>query len=152
MNIINLKKEPYNIEQLAEWHHNEWSYLNPDGSIKERIEKMKMYLEPDFVPSTFIGKDNDELIGSVAIVKFDMDTHKELSPWLASVYVSSNHRKHGYGGLLVRHVMQKAKDEGIRKLYLFTPSDEDFYTKLGWSKKCEENYRGATVTIMEVNL
>jgi len=111
-----------------------------------------MYLEPEFVPSTFIGKDNGELIGSAAIVKCDMDTHEELSPWLASVYVSACHRKHGYGGLLVRHVMQKAKEEGVRALYLFTPSEEDFYGKLGWRKRSEESYRGAAVTIMEVHL
>jgi len=152
MNILNLQEEPQQIGQLVEWHHNEWSYLNPDGSIEQRTEKMKMYLEPDFVPSTFIGKDNDALIGSAAIVKCDMDTHEELSPWLASVYVSTSHRKHGYGALLVKHIMRKAKAEGIRTLYLFTPSEEDFYTRLGWIKKSEESYRGAAVIIMEVNL
>lgn len=152
MNILNLKDEPYHIGKLAEWHHNEWSYLNPDGSIEKRSEKMKMYLEPGFVPSTFIGKDNGELIGSAAIVKYDMDTHEELSPWLASVYVSAGHRQHGYGGLLVRHVMQKAKEKGIKKLYLVTPSEENFYAKLGWSKKFEEIYKGVAVTIMQVNL
>ncbi|MEH6453057.1 MAG: GNAT family N-acetyltransferase [Psychromonas sp.] len=152
MNIINIKEETQHIVQLAEWHHKEWSYLNPDGSLEQRIERMKMHLDTDFVPSTFIGKNNDELIGSAAIIESDMDTHQELSPWLASVYVSASHRKHGYGGLLVRHIMHKAKEQGVRKLYLFTPSDEDFYSKLGWSKKSEEEYRGTTVTIMEVIL
>ena len=121
MNIINLQEEPQQIGQLVEWHHNEWSYLNPDGSIEERTERMKRYLEPDFVPSTFIGKDNDALIGSVAVVKHDMDTHEELSPWLASVYVSAGHRKHGYGGLLVRQ--RACFLSGIEGNRLFDPAD-----------------------------
>jgi N-acetylglutamate synthase-like GNAT family acetyltransferase len=152
MNILNLKEEAYHIGQLSEWHHNEWSYLNPDGSVEKRADKMKMYLGSELVPSTFIGKDGEELIGSAAIVESDMDTHEELSPWLASVYVSSNNRKKGYGASLVMHVMEKAKEQGIEKLYLFTPSEETFYKNIGWCKKYEENYRGHLVTVMEVTL
>ena len=40
MNIINLKQKPEYIDILASWHHNEWSYLNPNGSIEKCREKM----------------------------------------------------------------------------------------------------------------
>ena len=152
MHILNLKEAPSRIQQLAEWHHSEWSHLCVDGRLETRLDKMASYLGDDFVPTTFIGEKDGELVGSAAIIKCDMHTHENLSPWLASVYVSNDFRKNGYGASLVRHVMEKAKEQGILKLYLYTPSEEEFYSRLGWIKKSEENYMGETVIIMEVSL
>ena len=152
MDILNLKEELCHLEQLAEWHHNEWSYLNPGEGVEDRIAKMRKYLDQSFIPSTYIGKFQGELIGSAAIVKHDMDNHKELSPWLASVYVAKQFRKNGFGSRLVKHVMSKAKEKGFKKLYLFTPSQEQFYSNLGWGVVSSEYFRGSLVTIMKVDL
>ncbi len=152
MDILNLKNEPQHIEQLAHWHHEAWSYLNPSMSVHQRSEEMQEYLNPDLVPSTFIGKEESTLIGSAAILKNDMDTKKHLSPWLASVYVAKEFRRKGYGGELVMKVMKEAKQQGIKVLYLFTPSEEGFYKNLGWQAISKEQYRGESVTVMAVEL
>ncbi|NOU14214.1 MAG: GNAT family N-acetyltransferase, partial [Methylococcaceae bacterium] len=73
MQILNIIDEPEHIPTLAEWHHKEWSYLNPEGSIQKRIEKMQSYLADGLIPSTFIAKAT-VLLGSAAIVELDMDT------------------------------------------------------------------------------
>ncbi len=52
--ILDIKYEPHHIPQFAEWHHNEWSYLNPGGSIEKHIEKIHSYLGAGLIPSTFI--------------------------------------------------------------------------------------------------
>ena len=150
--IVNLNEEPGHLDTLAEWHHLEWSYLNPASSVSMRAEKMRSYLTEDAIPSTYVYKLDGELAGSAAIVAQDMDTHKELSPWLASVYVKPELRGKGIGSKLVLHVMQGAKDIGIETLYLFTDSKANFYAKLGWSVLSEEVYRGCRVTIMKVRL
>ncbi len=152
MDIQDLKKVPQYIHQLAHWHHHEWIELNPGGTIEKRLVKMQGYLSESFVPSTFVGEKDGELIGSAAIVQSDMDTHENLSPWLASVYVSEKHRRNGYGALLVKHAMEETKQAGIKKLYLFTPDDEPFYQHLGWSTITQEDYMGEPVTLMEVEL
>ena len=152
MNILDLKKEPEHIPTLANWHHNEWAHLNPDDSLQKRIEKMQSYLDRGLIPSTFIAKERNRLTGSAAIVKHDMDTKLELSPWLASVFVAPEYRQKGIGKKLVLHVMEKAKDEGISTLYLFTPNKKKFYRELGWSIFGEELYRGQEVTIMKLSL
>ena len=152
MSIVNLNKEPDLLDTLAEWHHSEWSYLNPDGSASKRAEKMRTNLKEDAIPSTYVYKLDGQLAGSAAIVVQDMDTHKELSPWLASVFVKPELRGKGIGSKLVLHVMQQAKDLGIETLYLFTDGRENFYAKLGWSVLSEETYRGCHVTIMKVRL
>jgi hypothetical protein len=38
---------------------------------------------------SYICVDGKHLIGAVALVESDMDSHPELSPWLASVYEKS---------------------------------------------------------------
>ena len=151
MQILNLKNEPHHISTLAEWHHNEWSYLNPAGSIEKRIEKMQSYLGADLIPSTFIAKET-ELLGSAAIVDSDMDTRPELFPWLASVFVAPAYRNQGIGSSLVKHVSQKAQEAGIEALYLFTPDRENFYQKLGWQVLSKQDYRGHPVTVMCIKL
>lgn len=152
MKILNLKDDPVHLEQLAEWHHREWAYLNPGQSLADRIEEMSAHLHAEIIPGTFIAKEGHELVGSAALLESDMDIHKDLSPWLASVFVSPNHRGKGVGASLVKHLMAVAKESGIGELYLFTPSKESFYKRLGWNTLVKEDYRGASVTIMSVKL
>ena len=149
--IINLKDEPEHLTTLARWHQHEWSFLNPGETLEERILRMQPYLNADFIPSTFIAKDKC-LLGSAAIVANDMDTRLELTPWLASVFVTPEKRQHGLGSKLVLHVMKQAKREGITTLYLFTPDKQNFYAKLGWITKSIEQYQGHEVTIMQTSL
>ncbi len=124
--ILNLKDEPDCLETLATWHQSEWSYLYPGESVKDRINRMRAYLNSNFIPSTFIAKDN-ALSGSCAIIEHDMETRLSLTPWLASVFVAPEYRQQGIGSKLVLHAMAQAKKEGISTLYLFTPDNKTFY-------------------------
>lgn len=149
--IFNLKDEPENLSTLAKWHQDEWSYLNPGEDLVARISRMQPFLNEDFIPSTFIARD-EALLGSAAIVLRDLKTEPQLTPWLASVYVRPDVRKQGIGRQLVLHVMQQARNEGIDYLYLYTPNQEHFYIKLGWSTIDKRKHQGHDVTIMQVNL
>ena len=151
LNIINLKYQPQHIETLAKWHHKEWSHFNPHESISQRITRMQPYLNSNFIPTTYVATDH-ELLGSAAIVVNDMETQTELSPWLASVYVSEKKRNRGIGTKLVKHILRLAQTNNIDKLYLLTPDQHLFYQRLGWSVRSEELYHGTTVTVMEITL
>ena len=147
MQILDLRDEPQQIPTLAEWHHQQWASLNPNGSLEKRILKMQDYLSDELVPSTFIAK-TTELLGSAAIVENDMETKPDLTPWLASVFVAPEYRRQGVGSQLVKHAMQKAKQAGIEAMYLFTPDQVNFYQKLGWEVIANEEYRGHSVMVM----
>lgn len=150
--ILNLSQEPQHIPTLAAWHHQEWAHLNPGGTLEKRIAKMQTYLEAGLVPSTYIYKQNGQLTGSAALIECDMDTRAELTPWLASVFVSPKFRRQGIGSALVRHVMLQAQLADLPRMYLFTPDQADFYQKLGWQTLLQESYRGCWVTLMQVDL
>ena len=151
ISIHNLIEDPQQLETLAEWHHAEWSYFNPEESISQRITRMQAYLNNDFIPSTFIATDS-ELLGSAAIIKNDMETKPQLSPWLASVYITPQYRNKGIGTRLVQHSMAMAQSNNIDKLYLLTPGQKSFYEKLGWHILSEEMYHGYRVSVMQVTL
>ena len=151
MKIVNLKEVPHHLDTLARWHQEEWGYLKPDKTLADRIERMKSHLLPEFIPTTFVAT-NHELLGSSAIIEHDMDTRKELTPWLAGVYVVPEFRRRGIGSALVLHIMEQAKENKIGRLYLFTPNMDAFYARLGWKTFEKTSYLGYAVTIMHVDL
>lgn len=149
MLISTLKNKPHHLMTLARWHHAEWSYLNPQRSFDERVAEMQEDLEGKVIPTTYIAEDEQgTLLGSASILADDMSSHPELTPWLASVYVDQSQRGKGIGSTLVKRVMQHAQDNGIKRLYLYTPDQEQLYARLGWEFYSHEPYNGTPVTMM----
>ncbi len=151
MLILNLKDKPEHLLPLAQWHHAEWSYLNPLRSFDQRVQEMQEDLEGKVIPTTFVAEDAGELLGSACILADDMSSHPELTPWLASVYVNEVHRGKGIGSTLVKRVMQHAQENGVKRLYLYTPDQEQMYARLGWQLYSREPYNGTPVTIMAID-
>ena len=151
MDIVSLKDRPQYLLPLAKWHHAEWSYLNPKRSFDERVAEMQLDLHGDVIPTTFVAERDGELLGSASLLADDMSTHRELTPWLASVYVDESRRGQGIGSTLVRRIMQHAQENGIKRLYLYTPDQEQLYARLGWQILSREPYNGTPVTIMQVD-
>jgi N-acetylglutamate synthase-like GNAT family acetyltransferase len=151
MKIIDISEYIQALPMIAAWHHSEWSDYNPGQTIEMRMEQMQEYLCDDLIPSMFVAMD-DHVIGTAALVEHDMETHRELSPWLASVYVDVPSRRKGVASMLVQNVMQQAKHAGIANLYLFTPDRQDLYRRLGWQELSNEIYRGHQVTIMSIDI
>ncbi len=152
MKIVSLKERPQHLMTLARWHHDEWSYLNPQRSFDERVAEMRQDLLGQVMPATFIAEEEGELMGSASLLVGDMSTHPELAPWLASVYVAAQYRRRGLGSDLVRHVMLHAQAHDIRRLYLYTPDQEQLYARLGWRIFSREPYHGTPVTIMCIDM
>lgn len=150
MKILNLAEAPEHIPTIAAWHQAEWGYLNPAGTLETRIERMQRFLKGAHMPSMYIGVDGRRVIGTAALVESDMDSHPELSPWLASVYVDPEYRKRGVGAALVKHVVSVARMQGRSPLYLFTPDQARFYLGLGWQFIAQESYRGGEATLMKI--
>ncbi len=149
--IIDLKEIPEAIPTLASWHHEQWAYLNPGSTLKKRIAKMQTYLNEDFIPSTWVAMD-EQIMGSAAIVHHDLDIRRELSPWLASVFVAPEFRRRGIASQLVRHVCEQTRKQGITKFYLYTPDQAHLYSTLGWQIRETTNYLNEEITIMEIDL
>jgi N-acetylglutamate synthase-like GNAT family acetyltransferase len=150
--LYNLKEVPEQLPQLAAWHHEEWSNLNPGLTLAERIAIMRAELAGDAVPVTWVAMRDGELLGSASLIEHDMAIHLEKTPWLASVFVAPSQRRQGIGTTVVRKVMEHAALYRIPRIYLFTMDQEAFYRRLGWRTISRETYRGVDVIIMQSDL
>jgi GNAT superfamily N-acetyltransferase len=136
------------VPTLARWHHQEWGYLWPGDSVEARIARLRERCGHREIPTVVISIAEGTVLGSSMLIAHDMDTRLELSPWLAGVFVAPDRRRHGIGSALVQRVISDATELGVRRLYLYTPSAEQFYSRRGWSVVERTGYRGADVVIM----
>lgn len=139
------------VPMLAQWHHREWNHLRPDETVGGRALRLRESARRDGYPLTFVALSDGELLGSASFVAHDMEIRRDLTPWLADLYVAPTHRRRGIGSALVRRVTQEAAGLGIPLLYLFTTSQENesLYANLGWSVRERVEYLGKLRVIME---
>jgi GNAT superfamily N-acetyltransferase len=143
-----LADRPEFIPTLAEWHHREWSYLRPGDTIDARISRLQAACRAPELPAVFVASVGGQLIGSAMLLPHDMETRPELSPWLGGVFIAPEFRGRGIGSRLSCHVVQHAAELGFEHLYLYTPSAETFYARLGWSVIEHTRYRDTDVVVM----
>ena len=148
MEIEYLADHPALIPQLARLHFQQWGHLRPGEPLERRTRRLEESCGRGGVPTVVVALEGGTLCGSAMLIAHDMRTRPDLTPWLAGVYVVDAWRGRGYGSALVRRVESESSGLGVRRLYLYTPDAEDFYSRLGWSldERCE--YLGQQVAVM----
>ena len=148
MQIELLADRPEFIPTLADWHFHEWAYLRPGDSVDNRIRILHERSGRRELPITFVASLGSELLGSAMLIHREMDTRPAYTPWLAGVFVAPAQRRRGIGRALTEHVICEAAALGFSTIYLFTPTAEHFFSRLGWSIVERTRYRDTDVTIM----
>ena len=147
-----LGKYPQHIPVVAQWHQHEWQHISPHLTTSLRVHEYSSYQSKPGIPSCMLAVDEQKPVGSASLVLSDMETHSHLSPWLASVYVHPDYRNRGIATELIQHCLNNAKQLGIKKLYLFTPDQAEFYLKRGWQHLEHNIYQNEHVDIMFYDL
>ncbi len=140
------------LPTVARWHHEEWDLARPDATLERRISRLQQWCGRQCIGSTFVAIVGDTPVGCASLVAHDMETRTDLTPWLAGVYVVPECRRQGYGSALANRVASEAKTLAVERLYLYTPDQEHFYARLGWSVLEQCQYRAQDVLIMELRL
>jgi GNAT superfamily N-acetyltransferase len=149
MQIGYLADHPLLVPQLARLHFEQWGYLRPDETLKDRTHRLEGCCGKGGVPAVVVALEEGVLCGSAMLIASDMaETRPELTPWLAGLYVVEAYRGQGYGSALVGRIESDASALGVERLYLYTPDAEDFYAALGWTvyERCE--HLGQQVAVM----
>ena len=105
-------------------------------SLKKVIEYFSNTNIKSF-PITLIVIINGECVATVSIFENDLKTPKKLTPWLASLYVSPDHRGQGIAKKLINKAQEIIKQLGFEVLYLRTEHTSGYYGKLGWKFVCK---------------
>jgi GNAT superfamily N-acetyltransferase len=149
LTISFLADYPAYLSTVSAWVFGEWGEHMPGLTLEGLTRIFGGHLNRDRIPLTLIAFLDGQPAGTASIYVNDMETRPDLSPWLAAVYVAPPYRKQGIGTELVKAVESAAQRLKIGRLYLFTPDQEHFYTRLGWSVLERLEYRHQTVVVMD---
>lgn len=86
---------------------------------------------PSEIPRFYVALEDDEIIGTYALLRNDLNSRQDLCPWLACLFVEDNYRGREIGSKLLQHGLQEAAKKGFDKLYLSSDLD-GYYEKYGW--------------------
>jgi predicted N-acetyltransferase YhbS len=148
-----LKNHPQAIPRIsAIWHEVLGKIWMPEFSIEEIESFYHEELSQD-MPLTYIALNGDIPVGSCTLQLND-GIRPDLSPWLGDLVVDPQYQKQGIGKMLINTVVEKTKELGFQKLYLFAfdPNVPAYYQRLGWKKIGMDEFKSKPVTVMEVGL
>ena len=90
--------------------------------------------------------------GTCLLVPSEIDPMHALTPWLAGLYVTPEHRCEGVGEALVRAIEAQARARGHQRLYLYTDTAVAYYQRLGWRTVDRVAWMGCDTTLMVCQL
>ncbi len=140
------------IPTIAQWHQNQWHLISPDLTTDLRIMLYRSYISSVDIPTCFVALSKNQPVGSASLVESDMETHRHLGPWLASVYVHSDYRNQGVATQLIERCIRCAQQKQIKTLYLFTADKMNFYLRRGWQLIESTFYHQEKVDIMAYSI
>jgi GNAT superfamily N-acetyltransferase len=149
-----LKNHPNTIPALANiWHEVLGKIWFPELTIQEIESLTYDELKHQDETTSFVAMRDDTPIGFCTF-KLKEEFRPDLGPWLADVVAAPKHQKQGIGKMLITVAIQKAKELGFQKLYLFTfdPTIPSYYESIGWRKIGMDEFGSNPVTVMEVRL
>jgi predicted GNAT family acetyltransferase len=140
---------PELAQVVAGWLVNEFGY--PGGRTRE--DMTAHILAPARGPEeTFVLFDDDNPVATASLTHDDLASRRDLTPWLAGVFVEPAFRGRGHAAALVRQVEAFASAASVPKLWLYTWTAEPLYARLGWQRVGLETNRGQQVVLMSRRL
>ena len=143
---------PEHAPMLAQWHFAQWQHFVEGDSGERRLRLLRERANHCAVPTVLIAVDGSQLLGSATLAEFDMETRRDLTPWMADVFVAPEFRRCGIASALVHRIVGEAADLGVAKLYLWTTGAmrEALYAGLGWSVLERPMYQGVERALMSI--
>jgi predicted N-acetyltransferase YhbS len=148
MRIEYLPDDIWTIRKVATWLYGEWGHLNPGSTLERAIYRVTLRARARTIPLALVAWEDGLPVGTTSLVAHDMQSRRNLTPWLTSVYVLPDYRKRGIGGALCRRTMMEARRLRLGRIYLFTLDKMAFYKALGWKEMRQVEIRAKTFTIM----
>lgn len=146
MKIVDLIDYPEYIDIVVNWIYSEFIQNTKINISKENVKGFFTKRYKNKMPITYIAVKKNQCLGTVSLVGNDLKERKDLTPWLAALYVVPQNRKKGIAKILINEVVNKAKDFNYTKIYLRTEEAAQYYKQLGWKNiyKTIDEYNQST--------
>lgn len=132
---------------VARWRVDAF-FNHPGGYTIEEMTALILAL-PVGPKETFVLFDADQPVGTAGIIRTDLETRPDLTPWLAGLFVEPTHRGRGHATVLIQQVEEFARAAGVPVLWLYTLAAENLYARLGWQREGIEQEDGHDVVLMK---
>ncbi|TPN99817.1 GNAT family N-acetyltransferase [Mesorhizobium sp. B1-1-5] len=123
-----------------------------DRTLDEDMAGLRGLIAGDGSEAAFVARERGRPIGSCLLVRSEISSPHDFSPWLAGLIVEDGYRGSGVGTALVRAVEARAVSSGVGKLYLYTWQARGFYEALGWTAVETFEQDGAPMLLMSREL
>lgn len=114
--IKSLKECSERQNELSEYVKEKWSKVKK--VVLPKIEES--LLSECGLPLTFLLLKNDKIIGFYQLIEQEFVTRKDLSPWIAPLFIDESERGQALGSILLEHGRKMAGQLGYKKVYLAT--------------------------------
>lgn len=88
MRIDFLADYPHYIDSLAPPILEHWRFALPQDTLEARKEKLRGHLNRRELPIAWVAHQGTEVYGTAALRAYDLDDHRDLTPWLGGVLSS----------------------------------------------------------------
>jgi GNAT superfamily N-acetyltransferase len=148
--IVPVSKQPDLAALVAEWRVRAF-FDGPGGYTVD--EMTTLIISPPSGPNeTFVLFYGDRAVGTVGLMRSDLESRLDLTPWLGGLFVEPAYRGRGHATALVRQVEEFARAALVPVLWLYTLHAEGLYLRLGWQYAAVEQADGHDVILMRREL
>ena len=150
LELVSLADCPAVLPDCARWLYEAWGH--------EQVSAFEGTL--DWLRGVAAAADEEGLVavsaavpvGIALLVVCDLESRRDLTPWLSSLFVVPDFRDRGIGRCLIEGVLAAAKRRGHAELYLYTESAEAYYRRLGWRLETRFRRDGEAFALMSLSL
>ncbi|WP_028589297.1 GNAT family N-acetyltransferase [Paenibacillus massiliensis] len=128
--IVNVRDHAELLEQAVQYFWTHWGAESNFNFYQDCI--IQSCSTDSEVPRFYLAMEDEQIIGSYALLRSDLNSRQDLSPWMACLHVEPSHRGRGIGDLLQNHAVKEAREMGYSRLFLCTDL-EGYYERTGWS-------------------
>lgn len=126
--IVELREKPDFFDEAVDFFWKQWgSDENYNFNHDCMVHSCKTNSD---LPRFYLAIKNNKIIGSYALLRNDLVSRQDLSPWFACLYIVPEWRGNALGSSLLKHAVNEAHKKGFEHLYLCTDL-EGYYVKYG---------------------
>jgi GNAT superfamily N-acetyltransferase len=129
--IVPLRGAPSALPHCAGWLNREWGQAQ-GHSLEVTTHWLREIVAPGSGEAAFVALDRHTPVGVCLLVDCDLETRRELTPWVSGFYVRPDHRRRSIGARLLAAVEGAARSSGASALYLYTHTAESLCLRCGW--------------------
>ncbi|MCP4176296.1 MAG: GNAT family N-acetyltransferase [bacterium] len=152
INIYHLSEKPEYIKTVSNWIYHEFADKEKISLVQIIDKFSNRFIDKHPITIIAVNKKN-ECIGTVSLFENDLRTRKDLTPWLASLYVKKTYRNKSVARILINELLKITNKLDYRKIFLRTETASQYYVNNNWvllEKTVDENSKATTVFYKEI--